>query len=184
MKNKFITVKSEDYSLMDNHTGEILDYNQVKKVNIDDFIMIYLSSIPETMALSGQVLKVFMCCWKLSSFNPSDSEEGNVIVNNKSFKRRIRECGLDISDQGIDNAISALYKKNFLLKLCKGEYMLNPKYCFKGTLSQRSKLCLNVLVEPRNKEGEELMDKLNTCFLIKSVSVDFNKEDYGTGENS
>jgi hypothetical protein len=35
---KYITEKSDDYSIVDNHTGEILDLNFTKKITLDEFI--------------------------------------------------------------------------------------------------------------------------------------------------
>ena len=154
MVKKYITEKSEDYSLVDKHTGELLDYCYTKKVSIDEFIMVFFTCVPQVMKLNGTQLKVLMCCWKHSSFNPMGETEGNVVNNNASFKNYVRRNGLDISDAAIDNAISALHKKNFLLKKCRGEYILNPSYFFKGTLSQRSHIRLSVEYDPKTNSSK------------------------------
>jgi hypothetical protein len=39
--------------------------------------------------------------------------------------------------------------KNMLIKKHKGEYLLNPEFFFKGTLSNRSKIDLRFIVDPR-----------------------------------
>lgn len=145
---KYIAEKSDAYSLLDNRTGEILEYRQVKKVSLDEFIMVFFASCPDLLKLSGVELKVLICCWKLSSFNPVNEETGNVVHNNPSFKKYCKEQGATSSDANIDNAISVLCKKRMLLKKCRGEYMLNPEYFFKGTLSNRSKIDLSFVVEP------------------------------------
>lgn len=147
---KIVSEISKDYSIVDKNTGELFDYKQTKKVTIDEFIMVFFASYPELFKLKGVPLKVLMCCWKRSSYNPMCEEEGNIVCNNTSFKEACREYGLDTSDANIDNAISLLAKRNLLIKRCRGEYLLNPKYFFKGSLSSRSKLDLHFVVEPTN----------------------------------
>ena len=145
---KLISEVSKDYSILDRNTGELLDYRQTKKVTIGDFIMVFFASCPELFKLKGVPLKVLMCCWKRSSYNPACEEEGNIVYNNASFKQACKEYGLDTSDANIDNAISSLAKRNLLIKRCRGEYLLNPQYFFKGSLSSRSKIDLHFTVDP------------------------------------
>lgn len=159
-KDKFITEKSEDFKLVDVHTGDLLDYNQTKKVPIEDFIMVYLASIPEMFALQGQQLKLLMAIWRLSSFNKAWCEEGNIFLNDQSTKEAIRRMGLCLSDSSIDVALHKIVDNGFLIKMGKGKYLLNPKYFFKGTLSDRSHIRLSVEVDPRTKESR--------CFFIVS----------------
>ena len=149
--DKFITETSKDYSLLDNHTGEILKYKQTRKLSVDEFIMVFFASYPQLLKLRGVQLKVLMCCWKYSSYNAESEEEGNIIHNNASFKEYCKSEGLETSDANIDNAISALCKNGLLFKKCRGEYMLNPRYFFKGKLSKRSRIQFNVVVEPEKK---------------------------------
>ena len=85
-----------------------------------------------------------MCCWKASSYNSVDAE-GNIVNNNKLLKDYIRQHGLDISDNTIDVIISKLAKKGILIKKCRGSYMLNPRYFFKGRLAEKSKLELKMV---------------------------------------
>jgi hypothetical protein len=148
---KYITETSNAFELVDKQTGELLKYKQVRKVSIDEFIMVFFTSYPELMKLTGVQLKVLMCCWKLSSFNPLKESTGNVINNNTAFKEYCKEEGVSAPSAGIDNAISMLCKKRLILKRCKGEYILNPEYFFKGTLSNRSKIDLRFIVEPTKK---------------------------------
>ena len=148
---KYVTETSENYALLDKQTGEILEYRETRKVTVDEFIMVFFTSYPELMKLTGVQLKVLMCCWKLSSFNPINEKTGNIVHNNPSFKDYCREEGVTAPDAGIDNAISKLCKKRLILKRCKGEYILNPEYFFKGTLSNRSKIDLRFIVEPTQR---------------------------------
>lgn len=165
---KYITEKSKDFSLLDNHTGEILDYNQVKKVSIEEFIMVFFSSYPEILKLEGQKLKILMLCWKYSTFG---GDEGNIITNNLLFKTKVREYEPSISDAAIDVAISTLAKKGILRRVCKGQYELNPDYFFKGTLSKRSKLRFSVEVEPVDKRGRGDNAKESFCFFVNGITA-------------
>ena len=92
-----------------------------------------------------------MGCWKYSSYNSTNYAEGNIVHNNPSFKEFCRQDGLVTSDANIDNAISTLCKKGLLIKRCKGEYILDPRYFFKGKLSDRSKIKYTFIVEPTKK---------------------------------
>ena len=152
---KFKTEKSEDFSILDNRTGEILDLNLTKKVDLDEFIMVFFSSCPQLMNLTGNHLKVLICCWKHSSYNPDNEERGNIIHNGPGFKNACKENGVDVSNAVIDNAISALCKKGFLIKKFRGEYLLNPQYFFKGKLSNRSRIQVHFTVEPEENEEEQ-----------------------------
>lgn len=151
---KFVTETDEDYSLLDNHTGEILELKRTRKLTMDEFIMVFFSSYPQLLKLSGIQLKVLMCCWKYSSYNAENEEEGNVIHNNLSFKEYCKGEGISTSNANIDNAVSSLCRKELLIKKCRGEYVLNPKYFFKGKLSKRSKIIFNVKVNPEVSSEE------------------------------
>lgn len=140
---KYVKYKDPDYSLLDNQTGEIIEWNRTKVVNIDEFIMFFFSSIPELLKLEGLQMKVLMCCWKASSYS-NTSIEGNIIYNNKLLKDYIRSCGLDITDRTIDVIIHNLSNRNIIIKKCRGVYMLNPDYFFKGKLTDKSKLELKI----------------------------------------
>lgn len=170
---KYITEKSRDFSLLDNHTGEILDYNQVKKVSIEEFIMVFFSSYPEILKLEGQKLKILMLCWKHSTFG---GEGGNIIINDTSFKEKVREYEPNISNANIDLAFSTLTKRGLLRRICKGRYELNPDYFFKGTLSKRSKLKFSVEVEPLDKSDRRDNAKESFCFFVNSITA-YKEED-------
>lgn len=149
MKKKYITETSEDYALLDKHTGELLEYKAVRSVDIETFIMVFFSCIPELVKLRGVPLKVLICCWKLSSFNPVMENTGNIIYTGPAFKEACRREGFSISDANIDNAISTLCKEGFLIRKHRGVYLLNPDYFFKGTLSDRTKVDYQIKVNSK-----------------------------------
>ena len=150
----FKTETDPDFSLVNKQTGELLEWRRTKVVSVDDFIMFFFASMPDLFKLEGLQMKVLMCCWKASTYNDVESA-GNVVYNNKTLKDYIRSCGLNISDTSIDVIISRLTKLNILIKKCRGMYLLNPEYFFKGRLSDRSKLQFSVVVDPLRKIGEE-----------------------------
>lgn len=140
MKKVYVSKDMPELKVVNTETGEVV--SGVAKVScdsIDEFIMCFLSSVPEVCKLDGNTIKVLMWCWKLSSFNPS-MPDANTIVNDRFFKERIREGGCDFCDSVINKSICILNGKGFLIRRCKGNYYLNPKYFFKGTLSDRSRL--------------------------------------------
>ena len=150
--SRYITQTSDDFSLVDNHTGELLEFRQTRKVSLDEFIQVFFSSYPELFKLKGLQLKVLMCCWKHSTYNKENDTTGNIVHNNASFKQHCREEGLELSDASIDNTISSLCKTGLLRKKCRGEYLLNPEYFFKGSLSQRTKIQMQFIVEPAEEQ--------------------------------
>jgi|GEM_PF-2750458 len=97
--------------------------------------MFFAQFMPETTKLPGQQLKVLMCCCLISPY--ANDEEGNLFYNNKDTKRRIMELYPDISEAAVSNAINALAKANFLIRICRGQYRINPRYFYKGSLRYR-----------------------------------------------
>ena len=143
----FVTQTDPDYSLLDVHTGEVLEWKRTRVVSVDEFIMFFFASMPDLFKLEGLQLKVLMCCWKHSTYNDVE-REGNIVCNNKLLKDYIHQCGLNISDGAIDVIIHRLAKENILIKKCRGTYMLNPQYFFKGRLAEKSKLELRMVTNP------------------------------------
>ena len=144
-KKIFTKITHPELSVVNTSTGEIVSgVAEVKCSSIDEFIMCFMSSIPQVVKLDGNTIRVLMWCWKFSSFNPS-IPEANVINNDKAFKDSIRREGGDLTDGVIDGAIHKLYTEGMLIRRCKGSYFLNPSYFFRGTLSNRSKLQYQIL---------------------------------------
>ena len=169
-KKKYVSEKSDAYQLVDIHTGELLDYNQIKRVTIEEFIMVYLASIPDMFVLTGHQIKLMMAIWRLSCYNKALHEDGNIFLNDPDSKRAIREMGLNMSDSTIDTAIYHIAKEGFMTRISKGKYRLNPKYFFMGTLSDRSKLQLKILVEPTNTSKNFLVYGVDLSPIYKDNS--------------
>ena len=155
MLQKIIPTESQDKAIIDLETGELTKYYQLRTVTLDEFIMVFFASYPELFRLSGVELKVLMCCWKYSSYNSANCSEGNIVHNNSSFKEFCKQNGLITSNSNVDNAVSKLTQQGLLIKRCKGEYLLNPIYFFKGKLSERSKIRYTFEVNPEKEKKEE-----------------------------
>ena len=138
---KTIQIKDKDYVKVNPDTGEVKDAYVTRKVSMDEFIMLFFNSFPELFKLEGNALKLLMCIWKKSSYNPFE-DSGNLFYNNKIFKEYVRSTGLNLTDLTINMYVSKLAKKDILIKQCQGTYMLNPLYFFKGKLSDRTHLKL------------------------------------------
>lgn len=143
-KKIFTKIIEPELNVVNNVTGELVSgVAHVRCDSVEEFIMCFLNSIPQVTKLDGNTMRVLMWCWKFSSFNPS-IPEANSIVNDKAFKDKIRSEGGELTDSTIDKAIHTLNKEGMLKRRCKGNYFLNPKYFFKGTLSNRTQLQYNV----------------------------------------
>lgn len=146
-------IKNENYSICDNNTGEIIEgvYRQ-KCSNLEDFIMLFFKANPVLMQLDGNALKILLCCWELALYDKNDKV--NVIYNNRTTRDKIRKCAnKDFSDQVINKAFCALSKRNILIKIQNGEYRLNPKYSYKGSLTDRAKLLLEIEYKPTENKN-------------------------------
>lgn len=146
-KKNFIKVNQPELSVVNTETGEIVKegINKIIAVDLDSYIMIFLNSLSGLYNLDGLEIKVLMGCWKKSLF--ATEYEGNIVVNDVEFKQSIINDGLDLSPASIDVYISKLTKKEMLIRIAKGKYMLNPKYFWKGVVNSRSKLLFELRYE-------------------------------------
>lgn len=143
MKKIFNQIVDPNLQVIDITTGEIKSaVSHIKVDNIDDFIMIFLNNLRCLYNLEGLELKLLMQCWKKSLY--ANDYSGNILLNDNDFKKSVIDDGLKMSPATIDVYISKLCKKGLLIRLSKGKYMLNPNYFFKGRLSDRSKLKLEM----------------------------------------
>lgn len=128
-----------------NEFGELISAEQtiVKKVNAEEFCQVYLRDSEDFSNLSGSEYKILVQCWLYSTYykDPQIDIPGNMVTLNAILKESIQKR-TGLKDGTIRNAFSSLVKKNMLLKPdgVKGVYYLNPKYFFKGKLTERTKL--------------------------------------------
>lgn len=125
--------------------GEIIsaDIKTIRQVNAEEFCQIYLQDNAEFFKLSKSESNVLAVCWYTSNYY-QDSEfalPGNKVSLDEQLKDIIH-AKTGLVHGTIKNAINSLVKKGMLLKdpKYKSIYYLNPKYFFKGKLSDRTKL--------------------------------------------
>lgn len=167
MADKYITETSEDYAILDKHTGEILKYQQTIKVTREGFILLFFYSIPELAKLTGQRLKVLMVCWMRASYGDPGKE--SEVINDSDFKEEVRVYEPKMSDANIDACFSEFVKKNILRRICRGRYALNHNYFFRGKLSDRSRLAFKVEVDP--KTAKKVKGRPSYSFFTKSIEI-------------
>lgn len=155
-------IEDKNLVVLEPSTGEVRKFIKTKKVTMEEFIMVFVSFFPEVADLSGKDLKVLMYCWRLSKLY-SHTDKGNTLINDSILKEQIKELNPKLSDSAIDASISRLAKRGLLFKQCKGHYILNYNYFFKGSLTDRSNLRLCLEVEPVK---EQKKDKKSFCFMI------------------
>ena len=143
MSNRFIKVNDGLHYKVNTETGELEEVFVNVAMDNKSWYMTYFSCFSAYIKLTGCQKDLLMALCILSNYSTS-IPEGNVFSNNKYLKNKIREMGLNWTDGQINNEISRLAKINMLQKLERGTYMLNPEYFWKGTMSDRTKLLLNV----------------------------------------
>lgn len=154
MKKQIYTkINRENYSVIDNTTGEIVSgVTTIHTSCIDEFIMFFFKSIPVLMNLDGNTFKVLMYCWKYSAISPKD--QSNYIINDKIFKEDLATLtNGELTENVINKAISQCKKMGLLIRKSKGRYMLNPDYFYKGSLSDRSNLQIQINYKPTDNKN-------------------------------
>lgn len=132
--------------VVDSETGNI-DGFLVKRVceTPEDFIKLYLASVDELIDLDPRLLQVLLICVKHSTFSKTNGLEGNFFNNNKAFKdncRQVIKSKEPLKDNAINVYVHRLTELQVIIRYCRGSYVLNPKYFFKGTITNRSRLKL------------------------------------------
>ncbi len=137
----------ENHYDVDPETGEITNYHitettrHIRKVsNYNEFIMIYLEDMSSFLRLENITqVKLLSLIWRDVPISKPDTDEGNIITILKEDKEKWGE-EIKVTLGTINNAISALVKKNLLFLVSRSRYKLNPAYFFKGKSSDRSRL--------------------------------------------
>lgn len=147
-KKIYTKINHPELSVVNNETGEIVSgVAEIKTSSIDEFGFLFLKTLEPCVNLGATQLKVLLCCWMFSTLKEiSGGISGNYFTNNADFKSFVRDTqNLDLSDNAINTSISRLKSCGIILATeAKGSYILNPKYFWKGKLSERSKLQLYI----------------------------------------
>ena len=122
--------------------GEVISEEKkiFKKVNVRDFIQVYLDDMSGLMGIKSlaeqQVLAWF---WKFSQY-PDETFNCNYVSLSSLLFEKIEES-TGLKPQSIRNTISTLSKKKILIKDEKrrGIYYLNSQFFWKGKLSDNTR---------------------------------------------
>lgn len=133
----------EKQNIVVNEHGEVVsaEITTVKKVSMEQFCQIYLEDNADFYNLSKSEYSVLAMCWKMSSYYDDSPIPGNKVYCTKDFiDKCMITCQLQLST--VRNALTNLVKKSMLIKDkdYKAVYYLNPKFFFKGKLSDRTKV--------------------------------------------
>ena len=85
-------------------------------------------------------MQILLWLWKASMYIEAENSIGNKVIINKQLYSLISE-NTGLTEGAIRNTVSVLVKKDLLIKDAKfrGIYYLNPKFFFKGKLTDRIK---------------------------------------------
>ncbi len=127
--------------------GEILDDETIKfDVYVKDheeFLFQYKKHLLILLKLNGNEYKVITWCSHNCMFNT------NEIVLSISVKKRLAKDA-NLSLGSVNNAISSLSKRNFLIRLDTSHYKVNPEVNWKGHSKARDK---NLSIHIKYKVG-------------------------------
>jgi len=130
--------------------GEIIsaDIKTIKTVSPDQFCQIYLQENEEFFKLSKSEANVLAVCWYTSNYYEDKEFQlpGNKVTLDEQLRDIIR-AKTQLATGTIKNTIISLVKKEMLLKdkKYKAIYYLNPKFFFKGKISDRTKAIKNTI---------------------------------------
>ena len=133
----FQSVKTE----VDKTTGEevIVENTFVKEVTIDNFFQVYLEDHKGLLNLEMPEYRVLLCMIKESNFNPRGDIKGNLVNASSFYKKEwAKDCKLSIHT--INNTLTSLVAKRMLFRIGRSVYQINPKYFFKGMVSDRANM--------------------------------------------
>lgn len=142
-----------NFVLVNSKTGEIIpEVSVIRSKRVEGFGMIFLDSIEDIVHLDGNSMRVFLLCLKFSTFN-NKRPEPNIIYNTLYFKNLVRESCPSMTNSTINTCFCKLAKCGFLFRVGMGAYCLNPKYCFKGAIKNRTKI-MDQLIPMMEREDD------------------------------
>jgi hypothetical protein len=131
-------------NFIDPETAELIETSvEVKTHKIaveskDQFAFIYASLIGALKGLNGGDIKLLMYCSMNCTLN------SNMIPLNSHFLAEAAKQ-LDVSAGSLRNSIMSLTKKDILIKVGSGTYRVNPRYFWRGDVSERLKTMRYIL---------------------------------------
>lgn len=130
--------------------GEILsaEIKTIKSLSAEQFCQVYLQENEEFFQLSKSEANVLAVCWYTSNYYEDKDFKlpGNKVTLDEQL-RDIIKSKTKLAAGTIKNTIVSLVKKDMLIKDSnyKSIYYLNPKFFFKGKISDRTKLIKHLI---------------------------------------
>lgn len=141
---KFVNCKER----IDHQTGEtiVTEMNYIKKVDSDNFIMVYLSDMSSLFSIKGEI-EQFILTWMWANTGWNNSP----VAIDKFIKEDLSSTH-GVKPQSISDALTRLVAKGLIIKNRRLFYSLNPKYFFKGDKKEREQMLrVNVDYHIENK---------------------------------
>lgn len=112
----------------------------IKKVNAEQFVQVYLQNSDDFYCLSKAEANVLGICWYMSQYYGENSGlPGNIVQYNGILLKALKDK-TKLSESSIKHAFMSLCKKEMFIKgETRGIYYLNPRFFFKGKISDRMK---------------------------------------------
>ena len=137
MKDNEIYLPNEEFDKVDKRSGELLQMRRVAKVKtLEDFYKICIATWDDFNMLSGMQTKVFRQCMKVSYMSNVNSNEGNFFFAGDAIAEIVKSFP-EISATAARQHLYRLCKMGFVVKTStRGKYSINPKYGFKGMMTE------------------------------------------------
>lgn len=135
----------ETTHFLDVETGEVVGgHISITKSyrTSDEFIQVYLEDMAGLIGVTSRSeMQLLMFMWKHSDFleNMNSEAMGNAVTITPLLRLDLQKATA-MKDGTIRNTLTTLCKKGVIIKSnLRATYYLNPKYFFKGKLSERNK---------------------------------------------
>ena len=121
MKNRVVYEKE----IIDKETGEVVTSEKVTQLPKEpNFVKLYIDDIGKLYNLPKSCSGLMMALVKKIDY------EGIITIASGAKKRTAKELGISI--QSFDNSIQKLLKQGIMIRIDRGEYMMNPNLFAKG----------------------------------------------------
>lgn len=136
MKNIGVQIGTEEKSIVDSRTGEVLDtiiksIVKQKFVNGSDrFFMIFSNTLDVMKKLDKVALLVLV-------YFGIEATEADLKFTATKFYKRKASLSLGMAYSTVSNAIQRLYKHDVIRRVDAGIYVINPEFFWKGVMNKR-----------------------------------------------
>ena len=138
MKDIIKSVNQKTFTTIDTETGEILDIHIDKTdilYNTDNFLLMYDNFLDTLIDNIDNLTKtdIELLFFLIKKYSDGISFTINIDIKKQLAKRKNRNI------RSYDKCTKVLLKHNFIMKVEKRVYRLNPKYFYRGSSKLRNK---------------------------------------------